>query len=110
MNGDINEMLSKVLSDPEALNGVMKIARGMMNSNDEKSGERPPATEGVKTEGGEAPAFKLPALPAALSYDEDRVNLLKALRPYLGESRRRKVDYIISMMNVLKLLGQKGEG
>lgn len=134
MNGDINEMMNRVLSDPEALSGMMKIAKGLMNNgekndvynkDDVADGIRRPANQvnqeaQVRNEEdsvgqgemshSQQNIFNQMKLPQLLTYDENRVKLLGALRPYLGDGRRQKVDYILNMMRVLKLMGNGKEG
>ena len=112
MNGDINDMLKSVLQNPEALSGVMKLAQGMMNSKDINTDNRSDNAEFKRDnansqENIETMRRALPNLPSSFAYDEDRVRLLKALRPYLGEKRRKKIDNIISMMTLLKMFSEK---
>ena len=113
MNGDINEILKSVLQNPEAISGVMKLAQGMMNNvkdsgaeikNDNSDRQR---DNGSENDGMDKIKSVLPSLPSSFAYDEDRVRLLKALRPYLGENRRKKIDNIISIMTLLKMFAEK---
>lgn len=113
MNGDINDMLKSVLQNPEALSGVMKLAQGMMNSKDINADSRSDNAEFQRDNTNsqdniESMRRALPNLPSSFAYDEDRVRLLKALRPYLGEKRRKKIDNIVSMMTLLKMFSEKG--
>jgi len=118
MNNDMNEMLGRVLNDPQAMSGLMKIAQGLMNnsSQEESSPARPPVPESDEApEREEAPSPQSPlsqlppgllsGLPRILSYDENRANLLNALKPYLSDGRRDKVEHILNILKILQLAG-----
>ena len=93
---DIGEKISAVLSDPASLAKIMDIAKGLQL---ETGGETPAA----------APTALLPALSAP---ESDKVRLLKALKPMLGQSKQKAVDDIITiltMTSVASKLFPKGE-
>lgn len=113
---DISEMLNRILSDPQAMSGVMKLAGGLMNGGEGSAAneaERPPANGGGedanRTANASTPSLNSLGLgnvklPKLLSYDADRVKLLEALKPYLGDGRRDKISYLLNIMRILKLL------
>lgn len=106
---NINDMLQSVLSDPKALSGVMKLAQELMQGQDGNALGAMVKSDGEKTPPSPAPApdspGDAPSLPKLLAYDKNRTELLKALRPYLSESRRGKVDYILNILQILALAG-----
>lgn len=93
MSNDMNDMLGKVLNDPQAMNGIMKIAQGLMNnspSSDEQREEHSEPEAPKKEMPSRLPPELISGLPRLLAYDENRVNLLNALKPYLSEGRRER--------------------
>ena len=107
-NGDINDMLGRVLQNPEALSGIMKLAQGLKNNENtasaprqNESGEAMP--EEKRENQGEQNAES--QLPRLFSHDENRSHLLTALNPYLGQNRREKVDSIMNMLQLMELAG-----
>ena len=113
MNGEMNEMLGRVLNDPNTMGSLMKIAQGLMNNNE--ASDNPPKTESPApkdTADNESPPVQLPSgllsgLPRILAYDENRVNLLNALKPYLNDSRREKVEHILHLLSLMQLAGNR---
>ena len=109
MNGDMNELLGRVLNDPAAMGNIMKIAQGLMNNpsppSPEPEQEEPPAQNDNGNPAAQLPPGLLSGLPKILSYDENRANLLKALKPYLSDGRREKVEHILNILNILQMAG-----
>lgn len=120
-SGDINEMLGRVLQNPEALSGIMKLAQGLMNGGGEGVAPRPQqstqsqsTTDASETsasetqymsEGDMREAISKSDLPRLFAHDENRTRLLSALKPYLGKGRREKVDYILNILRLMELAG-----
>lgn len=104
-NSDLSGMLQRVLSDPDALQNVLKLAGNLKNGKsvdvdlpeedivdesiiDNIEEEAEEIKEGVKNESGEA--------------EENRIRLLCALKPYLSEERREKADVMIRILKLLR--------
>lgn len=113
-SGDINEMLGRVLQNPEALGSIMKLAQGLMNGGGEGVAPQPQqSTQNAQNtpdtpdmpEGDMREAISKSELPRLFVHDENRTRLLAALKPYLGKSRREKVDYILNILRVMELAG-----
>lgn len=143
-NGDLNDMLGRVLQNPEALSGIMKLAQGLRNNGEQNSSPapqqaqnsqqsqtplRPRTSEGVPSAQGQGPSedqdlqpsestmdspdvpvgnfrdIAGPQLSRLFNHDENRTRLLIALKPYLGKNRREKVDYIMSILQLMELAG-----
>lgn len=119
-SGDINDMLGRVLQNPEALSGIMKLAQGLMNNGGE--GTAPPPQQSTQNtqntsdtsnksvmsdmpEGDTHEALSKTEIPRLFVHDENRTRLLAALKPYLGKSRREKVDYILNLLRLMELVG-----
>jgi len=113
-----SDKLKTVLADPEAMEKIASIAKGFAMSqggeekgsqSEEKSEERravsaPPTQE-------EDPAMQLMRSPAILEAlrllndgSRERVALLQAMRPFVREGKKEKLDRIIQTMKLLDLL------
>lgn len=123
-SGDINEMLGRVLQNPEALSGIMKLAQGLMTGGGEGVAPRPqqstqsaqsqstPDASDTSTsetqymsEGDMREAISKSDIPRLFAHDENRTQLLAALKPYLGKGRREKVDYILNILRLMEFAG-----
>ncbi len=91
MNSDISTKLNEILSDPEKLSSVMGAVSSVMASQ---------PSEAPKETGAEAPKITLPQLPT-----DDRVKLLEAIKPFVAEEKREKVDKLIRMITLGSLAG-----
>lgn len=111
---DFSSMLTKVMSNPEALQTIMKIAGEMRNSQSE---EDEVDAEGANPADGANPAeagADEQAQPASANphlhhggkkrddEEENRIRLLVALKPYLNEDRREKADIMIRLLKLLR--------
>jgi len=111
-NSDLSSMLSKVLSDPEAMKRIGALAENFRSgtpsdaapaSEAEQNGEHNSGEE--RQGGGERVSSSVPALPHGLNKkdNDQRMALLSALKPYLGGERREKVDMMLRMLRLLSL-------
>lgn len=80
--------LQAILGDEAALAKIAAIVKGV--SQPEQSA--PPV-----------PTLQEPTLPTASFAADNRLALLAALRPFLKESRRARLDSLTKVMNVAKL-------
>ena len=117
MNNDMNDMLGRVLNDPQAMSGLMKIAQGLMNNPPPPSSPPSPPEEAPEPTSppdaqpeGMLPPGLLSGLPKILAYDENRTNLLCALKPYLSDSRREMVEQMVNLMKILQFAGNMQQG
>ncbi len=94
MNGDINTALNALLSDPEKLSAMMGAVSNVMNST--------PETRDPPAEPASAPTSSLPVMP---KLSDDRIRLLEALKPFVAEEKKEKVDKLIRMMTLGSLAG-----
>lgn len=101
-----SEKLKTVLSDPESMAKITEIARGFAEK------------QAPKEEGEQAPSLPAPdpmkellhspAIAQALRLlgdgSRERVALLQAMRPFVKEEKKEKLDKIIGTMKTLDLL------
>lgn len=108
---NLTEQLTSMLSDPEQLESIKKMARSMFG---EGEGEKPPSSTPTPA-AASAPALPdippemLGGLMKALSVFRARSNdkntaFLQALRPLLREDRRERVDTAIKLLHVFSAL------
>lgn len=90
---DFDEKLGAILGDQDAMNQIMALAQSLSVP---KSREDDMAPE----MGCEAPEC-----PDARGQD---VQLLAALRPYLKDSRRKKLDKALELLQIIRLLKAGG--
>lgn len=116
---DLNAALKGLLSDPEALSGIMSIANGLMSAPslpdgaadgnvdaaDTKVGND--AAEPVSDESHTANTPALPDLSAIASIlgshsgkKDPRCELLGALRPFVDNGRRERIDQLIKLLRL----------
>ena len=110
MNADISNILSGMLSDPEMLSKAMNIAKGLASSG-VLSSFMP--SDGREEGAGERTEEKSTPIPSDRSEggqggDErkkkpgnaERIALLLALKPYVIEEKRERLELIIKLMSV----------
>ncbi len=97
---DLMEKLSGILSDKESVQQLSELAQMFMSGQDETS-------EGGGEESSGMPdlsaVMKLGSLAGALSANDPKAELLLALKPHLGEERRRKVDKAVKLLRLIAL-------
>lgn len=110
---ELEDMISSVLNDPEQMNMISSLAKSLMGGQDEPGN-------------GKASAPAMPDIDPAMlgrisrlmqAGNEDNTNeraLLEAMRPYLSEKRRNKMDRamkIAKLARIAKLaIGEMGAG
>ena len=98
---DLGKILKMVTDNPSLVQSAMSFASKMR----ENSPPSPPAQE------PSAPAplpLPTPALPSQNKAREDERRLLMALRPYLNETRKEKIDFVLKILQLLELAGTLG--
>ncbi|MBR2616180.1 MAG: hypothetical protein IKC69_05835 [Clostridia bacterium] len=113
MDGNFSDKLKGVLSDPDAMATITALAKKMAA----KEGRSAPAEEHGASEAPFLPEpspqglpelFSQPAIAAALRVlgegSKERIQLLCAMRPFVKEEKKEKLDKIIQTMKTLDLL------
>ena len=120
MNGDFSSKLDKILSNPAMMAQIKSLADTMTETEGAPASEvsptpaaepsEPPAQEeqekpdaDIQTETA-LPASFSPAPGLARNLKNTRA-LLAALKPYLDDKRREKVDKMLSMMRLAEMAG-----
>jgi len=118
--GELEDRINSVLSDPEQLQQITKMAQSLMggNSGQESSGAASaPGAELFSQLGLDSGALgrisRLIGGQGAVS-SQSR-NLLEAMKPFLSDKRRQKMDRALKIARLAKLAGlaigeTEGEG
>ena len=109
MDGNFSEQLKTVLSDPEAMATITKLAKGFAAKNTGEApsaGDSSPARENPSA--GLSDLMASPAIASALRLlgdgSKERMALLVAMRPFVRDEKKEKLDRIIQTMKMLDLL------
>ena len=109
---EFDEKLNEILNDPKAMENIKQVAASMFG-NEQNSAVRnaePPQNNGGENDGMSLfenvdPAALFSVMKAFNSNEgDDRSRLLLALKPYLSESRRGRVDSAIKLLRIIKIL------
>lgn len=100
---DISEKLSGILSDPEAMRDIAALASqlGVDASGVHKEADHPDPAPPDDTA---AQLMKLMPMLGSLKQEDDTTRLLDAMRPFLSEERRQKLDRAKRLIKVMKLM------
>ena len=118
--GELEERLNSILSDPEQMARISNLAQSLMGGS---GGEAPAPPQGLEElaaslsgqESGAENALlgKLTGL-LGQSGDADKQALLEAMKPYLSEKRRGKLDRAMQLTRMARLarlaMGELGNG
>jgi len=110
--GDLEEQLNSILSDPKQMEQIAGLARTLMGGGAQ---EQPQASAPDIAELGLDPALLQRLMRAMQSGGDGREQaLLKAMRPYLSEKRRGKMDRALQLARLARIarlaMGETGGG
>ena len=109
---DLQEQLNSILSDPDAMAQIASLAQSLGMSAAEEPKPEPPAAGGLDPEllGRIAPLLR----QLNQSESGEAAAFLRALRPFLSEKRRAKVERAAQLARLIHLgktfLTEHGEG
>ena len=97
---DLSEKLSGILSDPEAMRDIAALASqlGVDAPGLHKEPEPKPADDAASLLSSLAPML------GSLKQDDNVTVLLEAMRPFLSEERKLKLDKAKRLIKVMKLM------
>ena len=106
MNGDFSEKLKTVLSDPDAMATITSLAKNFAQGEKKEEGFSTDAPSTAKAGLGEL--LRQPAIADAIRIlgdgSRERLALLRAMRPFVKDEKKEKLDRIIQTMQTLDLL------
>ncbi len=103
----LEQKLDAILSDPESMQKIMDLAKGLGLSSPPRSenGETPPPPPQSANSLGSEPLMGLGTLLSSFSgqsLDSKHTALLNALRPYLRPERQERLDRAIQTAKLVK--------
>ena len=98
-NDNIQENLSRLLSDPEGMERIRAMAESLFSSAEEKK----------EPSGDEAQMLLRAVKMLRDDAPDERGQLLLALRPHLGAERQEKIDRAVKLLRIAKLAPLLGE-
>ncbi|MBQ8057770.1 MAG: hypothetical protein IJ275_05485 [Ruminococcus sp.] len=108
---DLSAKISQILSDPQALQQIKGLGEqlGFPSTLNEPKKEEQKVIEQSPIGNGFSPDMlsmlsKLAPMMSNMNSEDDTTRLLKALRPFLSEERKRKLDEASKLIKMLKLL------
>ncbi len=110
MDGNFSDKLKTVLSDPDAMATITKLAKNFSQSTSGAENAQEVSSESALT-ADKKPLEEMmeqPAIAAALKLlgdgSRERMALLQAMRPFVKQEKKEKLDRIIQTMKMLDLL------
>lgn len=91
---EMQDAINQILSDPEAMKQVQSLGEQLGLSKPQPK----PEPEGLGA------LTKLAPLMNRFSADDEVSRLLEALRPFLGEEKRRRLDQAARLMRLIKVI------
>ena len=91
---EMQDAINQILSDPEAMKQVQSLGEQLGLSKPQPK----PEPEGLGA------LTKLAPLMNNFSADDEVSRLLEALRPFLGEEKRRRLDQAARLMRLIKVI------
>ena len=106
---DINKKLADLLNDPDSMNRVREMAESILGTDSKQTENKPPPTDFGSIFSGDIDPATLGKIMTIISklktdHDDNRAQLLLALKPHLSTPRREKVDTAIKLLKLIDLL------
>lgn len=101
MDQNSKDKLSQLLSNPESLKALSSIAKGLMadeNKQENSEQDETPTSQEV-----------LQQIPLTNTHFDQRLNLLRSIKPYLTDSRQSRVDSLVKAINIANLINTYGQ-
>lgn len=104
-----NDKISMLLKNPELVGMIAKLAGGLSS---QTTAQNQVPTENAAVEAVEATEAlavsentePMSAEPKPFAYADRRIALLNAIRPYVGESKRARVDGLVKAIGAAEVL------
>ena len=107
---EFDDKLNSLLSNPEAMDQIMKMAQSLMGGGQTPEGTAPSAPGGPAPQSGPPPgdgfdpmllAKFLPLLQDLRQSNSQTTQLLYALRPFLKEEKQSKVERAVKLAHLI---------
>lgn len=104
---DITGKIGQLLSDPQAMEQIMSLKNLLLPSAEEAPAHyTEPVKSGLPSLSDDTVNMVMKIMPllSGLKQDDDTTRLLNALRPFLCEERRAKLDEAERILQLIKIL------
>lgn len=102
---DLNSKLSSILSDPEAMREISALASSLgADTPGVHNDPQPPAHAARDSASALSMMSGLMPLLGSLRADDDTTRLLEAIRPFLSDERRSKLDKAKKLLVMMRLM------
>ncbi|MEG1687171.1 MAG: hypothetical protein RR276_04745 [Angelakisella sp.] len=104
---ELGEKLQQILSDEKILQQIREVAAGLSSVGGAAAGDSPTNAGAADRDEGAAPDLgKLMGLLGTMgsSCDDPNAELLRALRPFLSDKRKKRAGEALKLMRVMELL------
>lgn len=115
---EFEDRVNSILNDPSQMDKITKIAKSLMGGEaaepEERGGGENPLAAFLGSGGEEMAALSRisRALGAQSQEDKEKTALLEAMKPYLSEKRRRKMDKAMKIARLTRIaraaMGESG--
>lgn len=100
---DLSEKLSGILNDPEAMRDIAALASQLgvdaPGLHKEEARPEPKPADDMMTQ-----LMALAPMLGSLKQEDDTTRLLDAMRPFLSEERRQKLDKAKRLIRIMKMM------
>lgn len=103
---EIQDQINRILSNPDALKQVQSLGEqlGLTKSAPQPSQSPPPANNVLGNEDMLKAFTSLAPIMQNFNKDDETTRLLEALRPFLSEEKRQKLDRAEKMVKFIRLI------
>lgn len=106
---DLSEMLAGILNDPESLEQVRQMAENLMGGSEEKAEKNSVGDISSLFGDGGPDIAQMGTIINILSQlksrgNDNRAQLLLALKPHLSPPKREKVDTAVKLLKIIDIL------
>ncbi len=105
MDGNIGDKLQELLKDPETIKTAMSIVSALGKKDDSKINEVEVLSDSV--EPNDESVSQLPIKPVEIlktPREDDRIRLLRSLKPFLNSGKQKKVDSLVMALGAANLI------
>ena len=96
------QKISEILSDPQKLSLISSLVSGMSSPDTQQQTQE---KENKEEETAEVANFVPHTNNIQKNVYDDRINLLNAVRPFLGDGKKQKVDGLIKALGAARVIG-----
>ncbi|MBQ9940386.1 MAG: hypothetical protein IJO74_02475 [Clostridia bacterium] len=113
MDNNFSDKLNQLLNNPEGMEKILSLAKTLGNPQNSENTENPAlspsANDGQNTSSAIPDILKVitnsPIGQAIFTGEKERIQLLNALKPYMNNEKKQKINTVISAMESLETLG-----